>query len=161
MDGQYKQFDRELFEQQDQRTRSAVMEYLASEGLYCTQNPDLYGPDLLVYRGYSKLYYIEVECKLVWNNQHDPSTGQRVFPWPTVQLPERKAKFTRKRLPVEFWILSKDLQTAVIIPDNVIDSSMLVPVSNRLVSEGELFFQVPVSECIIKDLRINNEETNV
>lgn len=142
-----KQFDPVLFEENDARARAAVAGALSTDGVWCRPNDDRYGLDLLVYAGYRHTHYIEVEIKRVWLDTHDS------FPWSTVQVPERKrrlAEATRK--PVEFWILRSDLKFAVIIPEEALVGSPLVEVPNRLVSSGEKFFQVPVSECILRKL---------
>lgn len=146
MEGKYKSFDPELFEQNDNRARNAVMETLNHDGMYVHINDDHYGPDLMVYVGFKHKYYVECEVKHNWKD------GTRKFPFPTVQLPERKAKFAKLTKSVEFWILSEDLLSAVIIPDYILDSIIPVEVPNRLVASGELFYQVPIDQCIIRRL---------
>lgn len=156
-----KKFDPTLFAENDARARAAVMHALNGDGMYVQPNDDKYGPDLCVYVGYRHKYYVECEIKRVWKSDQD------TFPWTTVQVPERKAKFTREgspktptgRMPqlhtwkeVEFWILREDCQVAIIIPESVLSSSPLVEVPNSQVSSGEKFYQVPISECIIRRL---------
>lgn len=141
-----KQFDPELFAENDMRARAAVLGYLHSEGIHAIENPDLYGPDLIIYSGYRPISYSEVEIKRVWRQEDG------TFPWPTIQLPERKAKFLRKRLPVEFWILNSTCTYAVVIPETELSSSILKEVPNSQVAEGERFFQIPIENCIIKSL---------
>lgn len=157
MQGKYKKFDSETFEQTDARARQAVLQEIQEMGLYITENDDKYGPDLVVYSGFRKSSYIEVEMKLAWSTssvemESDPKLG---FPFDTIQIPERKGKFLRLRHPVEFWLLNGDCTAAIIIPDSVLDKEMLVEVPNRLVSGGELFFSVPIDRCIFR--RIGNE----
>lgn len=138
-----KQFDQQLFDTNDIPARVAVIEYLT--GMYVVENEDKYGPDLVAYYGFKPAYYIEVEVKHNWQKSAQ-------FPFPTIQLPQRKEKFTKLDLPVEFWILRADLKAAMIIPDYVLSSSSLVEVPNRYVSEGEMFFQVPIENCILVEL---------
>ena len=145
-----KPFDKALFEQNDYKAREIVKDYIGASGLYVRDNPDIYGPDLIVYKGFKPLSYVEVEIKKVWK------AGQDEFPWKTIQLPERKSKFLNLGLPIEFFILREDMQMAVVIPDYVISSKQLKEVKNKYVAEGEKFFQVDVSDCNIADLR---EET--
>lgn len=145
MQGEYKQFDREIYSETNQRAIEAVLAHLEHEGLYALPNDDLFGPDVVVYRGFRPAYYVEVEMKLVWKADQD-------FPFQSVQLPERKRKFMELGLPVEFWILRADAKVSVIIPDYVVKEDILVEVPNRLVPSGELFYQVPISECIVKEL---------
>jgi hypothetical protein len=161
MQGEYKPFSQSLFEANDQRARSAVMEALNEDGLYACPNEDKYGPDLCVYTGYKHKYYVECEIKLVWKSNQDK------FPWVTVQVPERKHKFTRAgsetptgRMPqahswkeVEFWILREDCGMAIIIPEHILSSSNLVEVPNSNIASGEKFFQVPIENCIVRRLK--------
>lgn len=142
-----KPFDEELFRENDRRARAAVLRYTSGEGVYVIENDDLYGPDLVVYTGYRPSSYIEVEIKRVWKETED------MFPWVSVQLPERKAKYLRKRLPIEYWILRTDCKMAVIIPDYALASCSPVEVPNVEVSSGEKFFQVPLEQCSVVKFR--------
>lgn len=145
MEGKYKGFDEGLYKENDSRAVAAVLQYLLDQGLYGRINEeDIYGPDILMYSGYKKVSYIEAEVKRGWHGS--------IFPFSTVQVPERKLKFTRKRLPVEFWILNSDCTSAVIIPDYALTSSPLVEVPNSMISNGEKFFQVPLDQCNVISL---------
>lgn len=141
-----KQFSQELHTQNDIPARLAVSQYVEQSGLYVRENEDKYGPDLVVYRGFRPAYYIEVEVKRVWR------AGRDTFPYPTVQLPERKQKFLKLGMPIEFWLLREDLQYAVIVPDFVLEKSPLVEVPNKYMQSGELFFQVDISQCQVVDI---------
>lgn len=136
-----KKFNQKIFDETDAAARGAVSRYIESNGLYVVDNTEIYGPDLVVYTGYTPSYYAEVEIKRVWRST------QQEFPWPTIQLPERKAKFLGLGLPIEFWILREDLDRALVIEGTVVQMSPLVEVPNKYVASGELFYQVPVSEC--------------
>ncbi len=117
------------------------MEELTAQGMYCSRNKDRYGPDIIVYSGLSPSYYIEAEIKLVWKADSD------MFPWETIQIPERKGKFMRMRKALEFWVFRQDLQRCIVIPGKVAKASPQVEVSNKYVSKGEMFYQVPVVKC--------------
>lgn len=144
MKGSYKQFDPILFASNDERARAAVVDYLNGQGVYCQPADDKYGPDLAVYTGYKHKYFIECEIKLVWRADQD------IFPWGTVQIPERKLKYIKSTTKdVQFWILRSDCQYAVIIEDHVVSSSPITIIPNRLVAEGEAFVQVPIEQCNI------------
>lgn len=145
-----KQFSQSDFDANDPPANRVVLEYINSSGLYGVRNEDLYGPDIIVYNGFKPSYYVEVEVKQVWR------TDQDVFPWSEINLPERKGKFLKLGLPIEFWILRSDLQVAVIIPGETISSSSLVEIPNRVISSGEKFYQVSLNECILLDLRGDN-----
>lgn len=158
MSSSRKQFDEKLFEENDARARAAVAKALDSDGIWLRPNDDTYGPDLMVYAGYRHTHYIECEIKRVW------AAGQETFPWPTIQVPERKLKFTRAGTrtpsgglpraqtwkPVEFWVLREDCGMAVIIPEEILTSSLLVEVPNSQIESGEKFFQVPLELCILR-----------
>ena len=135
----YKNFDQNNYDKNDQLTRDAVLRYLRGEGHYVIENPDKYGPDLILYSGYKPVAYIEVERKLVWRGAN--------FPYPTVNLPERKAKFLKTKLPIDFWILNHDLNCAMIIPDLAVELKFLNEVANSSIASGEMFYQIPLELC--------------
>ncbi len=145
-----KPFDPSLFNSNDARARAAVLHLLHSQGVHAIENDDLYGPDIVVYKGYIPSSYIEVEIKQAWGTS-------LVFPFSTVQLAARKGKYLRKRLSIEYWLLNPECNRAIIIPDFALDSSQLVEVANRYVESGEQFYRVPVDQCIIRDLTSNQE----
>lgn len=159
--GKRKQFDRELFRQNDARAVAAVVGYICREGGFATQNPELYEPDIIVYgSGFRKLAYIETEVKHGWQGTGGQGPDGLVeFPFPTVNLPERKGQYLSKRLEVEYWILRSDLLAAVVIPGSVLDEKQLAEVSNKYIKEGEVFYQVPLELCNLVDLsEISREE---
>jgi hypothetical protein len=138
-----KKFSQELYNEHNDRAINAVIREFEEAGLFATRNDDRYGPDVVVYKGFQPTYYVEVEVKLAWK----PDT---VFPFDTIHLPERKAKFLNLGLPIEFWILRSDLKESLVLPEHIIHSSNLTIVPNRYIEAGEQFFNVPVSECIHK-----------
>lgn len=141
----YKAFDQKLFEENDRAARNAVLNYIDSQGLYAMENDDKYGPDLVLYSGLSPISYIEVEVKRVW---HGPD-----FPWDSVQLPQRKEKFSKLKMGTEFYILNLTMDHAIIIPDSALSKDLLQEVRNKYIPEGEMFFQVPIDMCNIVKIR--------
>lgn len=140
----HKQFDRDLYQENNDRAIGAVLQYIHEQGLHGSLNEDLYGPDIVVYSGFRKVSYIECEIKRQWNGDF--------FPFTTIHLPERKGKYLRLRHPVEFWILNSTLDAAVIIPESSIANGKLVEVPNVLIESGERFYQVPIDECNVIQL---------
>lgn len=139
-----KPFDKQLFAENDARARAVVTEYITSRhSVTITPNPDQYGVDLLVTGGL-KDWAIECEIKRVWSGPN--------FPWVTIQLPERKAKYRKKGREVEYWILNNELTHAIVIPGQNLDEHIPVEVPNVLVSRGERFYQIPVALCRKVDL---------
>lgn len=143
--GAYKKFNDQLYADNDTQACNAVLSYINSMGTYAVRNDDRYGPDIVVYAGFKPSFYAEAEIKRVWK----PGTE---FQWGTVQLPERKAKFIGTGFPIEFWILRADLKAALVIPESSIYMERLVEISNVHIASGELFFQIPVGECILVEL---------
>lgn len=143
--GAYKNFDANLYAANDARGTNRVLQYLGDSGLFALRNDDTYGVDIHVFSGFKPSYHIEVEIKQAWKS----GPG---FPFPTVNLPERKQKFAELPKPVEFWVLSKDLEWAIIVPDFAVTDDKLVEVPNKYIAAGEKFFQVPTDQCIIKYL---------
>ena len=141
-----KPFDPVLFAETDRSARNAVMDYIGASGLFVQDNPDTYGPDLIVYKGFKPAYYVEVEIKKVWKQEQD------TFPWATVQLPGRKVKFTELGVMCEFFILREDLKRAIVIADHVVASSPKNVVKNKYVTEGEIFVTIDLSECDVVNL---------
>ena len=151
-----KQFSSDLHSRNDVPAREAVLTHFRILGLHCRNNPDQYGPDLLYYgTGFRTQKYIEVEIKHSW-----PADSPE-FPFPTVQVPERKMKFCRGRTPIEFWILRADRKRAMIIPGSVLRSSPSTEVPNKYMSKGEFFRQVPVSHCTQIELETGNDNLHV
>jgi hypothetical protein len=146
----YKKFDQKLFNENDVSARLAILSHMDSQGLFCIENDDKYGPDLILYRGLSPYSYIECEIKRVWSG---PS-----LPWDTVQLPVRKEKFLKLGLPTEFYIINKELTHCIVIPDFVLAKLPKVEVRNVYIPDGELFWQVPLSECILLKLGVSGND---
>ena len=154
MQGTYKRFDNSLFKANDTQAREAVTAYLKRNKWIVYDNPDRYGPDLMIQTGKNEeIDYVEVEIKQCFLG--DPNGA---FPYDTIQLPERKAKY-RTYNNISFWILSKDLKWAVVIPGDALKYKRpkIVATKYTKVSKcphcgeeiGERFWQIPLDECEI------------
>jgi len=135
MQGTYKKFDKELFEANDLKARTATKLVVAQVyGVEVRDNPDKYGPDLMAYKDGEFVGYVECEIKRVW--------GLGEFQYDTVQFPERKAKFL-KLGSILFIMFNQDLSRCLMLNGETLASSPQVVVRNKYCPSGELFFQVP------------------
>jgi hypothetical protein len=141
-----KDFDQQLFDSNDGQARGRVMQFLRETwGLHVVHNSDQYGPDLVVFEGLVPKYYVEVEVKHTWRGP--------TFPFPTVNLPQRKEKYSKLKLPCEYWILNSTMDHVIIIESSSLAKVIPVIVRNKYVADGEMFFQLPIEECDLFSLR--------
>lgn len=130
-----KKFSKDLYDQNDTVAKELVLELVKEmnneEGHV---NPDQYGPDLVF-----KDYYGECEIKYNWRG--------KVFPFKTIQFPERKMKFLNLDKPTTFFMLNADRTYALIVSNHDLLHSPLAMVSNKYIKYGEHFFQVPISKA--------------
>ena len=127
-----KQFDEQLFKDNDAIGRHAGMMYSIGVFDRVEHNQDQYGIDLLVDADRA----MECEVKRVWK-------GGR-FPWPTIQVPVRKAF-----MPTDlYFLLSDDGVHFVVLTGWDIHSAPTKVVPNKYVSNGEAFYQVPTQHAV-------------
>ena len=129
-----KPFSPSLHADNDLRAREAVKGYLLKRGRYVWDNGNQYGIDLVV----GTHFPVEVEVSSNWESGS--------FPFSTVHIPERKKKFATNWYG-QFWRLRKDLKAAVIVKSEDLLTEYLKEIPNRLMPEGERFFDVPKSKC--------------
>ena len=147
-----KKFDYELFKQNDKLAREVGKAYWKSKGKTAIDNPDRYGPDLVV----DGEFYCEMEIKSAWKGKE--------FKYRTCQIPHRKAKYLDKDkydMPTHFLILNNEQDYAFYITAEDVASSPVVEVPNKYVPSGEMFFQVPLDKLnlveLSKDVRQDND----
>lgn len=142
----YKQFEADLYEKHNDPAVGAVLSHLLSQGMYAVANPDRYGPDIIMYRGFSPVAYIEVEQRSMW---HGGS-----FPWDPINIPLRKGKYFQMGLPCEVWVLATNLKDCLVVPDKYLSSRELTSEEfpNAKIESGEFFYRVPREECIEMEL---------
>lgn len=144
--GTHKKFSQEDYNNHNAPAVNAVLDYLDSQDIWAKENDDRYGPDIVVWEGLRPKRYIEVEQRKLWK------TGPFPEAWSPVHIPERKGKYLKLGLPFELWVLSMDLKFCTVIPDYVIERGELMEFSNSRIKSGELFYHVPLEECIPKEL---------
>ena len=124
-----KRFDKSLYKMYDELAKDATKLYNEGLGQTLTDNPDRYRQDLV-----ADSHLVECEVKLVWDTDE--------FPYDTVQLPQRKAKFFDKL--TKFYIWNKSLTRAATFWSDDIKDLEPVEVPNKYVYKGEYFFQIPL-----------------
>jgi len=134
-----KRFSKRLFESNDELARETA-EYLKDFfGVDSWEDSEnRYTIDRVGHRNGQPVLNVEVEIKQHWKDGHE------TFPYPDVNLPERKEKYFDLDLPTYFVIFSADCRGAVIFSDRVVKKCPKVEVPNRYVRNGELFFKIPV-----------------
>jgi hypothetical protein len=138
-----KRFDRELFNENDSKARQAINDLLAGSEYRVEDNIKKMGIDLFLYKGDQHIGYIECECKKVWSGQ---------FKYDTLQIPERKRKYTGLDKKSFFVVFNKDFNECMIVKDIDLLASEVKIVPNKYVYAGEPFFQIPVSKVVMNDL---------
>ena len=141
-----------MFKQNDKHAREVGKAYWKSKGKTAIDNPDRYGPDLVV----DGEFYCEMEIKRAWKGKE--------FKYRTCQIPHRKAKYLDKDKydkPTHFLILNNEQDYAFYITAEDVASSPVVEVPNKYVPSGEMFFQVPLDKLnlveLSKDVRQDND----
>lgn len=147
-----KKFDRALFNENDTAARAAGKRYWRSLGYDVTDNPDTYGPDLIVDTGTDK-FYGEVEIKRVWSGKD--------FAYDTLQIPGRKKKFIGLDLPTKFVVFNADQTYGFVCPCSQLAVSPLVEVANKYVYAGEMFYQIPIATLQLIEVPSENEAATV
>lgn len=142
MQGIKKQFNQQLHDKYDPPARKAVTDWVKMKwGLECRENPNVFGVDLIVLREGKRVGYIEVEVRN-WAYCH----------YPTIHVAHRKEKLFQQDLPTLFFALTQDLTHAYWCQAKVAKSYPLIEVKNFEVPNGELFFDIPVSQFKYVDL---------
>jgi hypothetical protein len=139
-----KRFDPTLYAQNDEIARNFVKNVLKGSDYQVMDNPKKRGVDLLVYKDSIHIANIECEIKRVWKTTE--------FPYDSVQIPERKEKYTGLDKPTIFVMLNSDQTQYLAVKDTTLLASPKKEVPNKYVFKGELFFQVPKDQVIFNDL---------
>lgn len=138
MYGERKPFSKALHKSNDPQSRRIVIEYFKKQGIPLQENPNQFGIDLISADG---TLQIEVEHRLSW--------GEDQWPFPDINVPERKAKFLADG-KAQYIILSRDYSHIGIIRGEVVkeyihDNNLHLN-RNKYVRDGEYFYKVPTSK---------------
>ena len=131
----YKPFCRQLHEDNDGPAKEAVCEFLLRDWHLLVEEGGTYGVDLLCFLDGLLVGYVEVERRHNWLDE---------FPFPTVHVPARKAKFLSLDRPMVLFSVRSDLKQALSCRGEDILASPVETKSNKYMPEEE-FFLVPLS----------------
>lgn len=139
-----KRFDRELYQMYDQLAKEKVNTIIDKRRFKLQENPKKRGVDLFLLNKGEHILNIETEIKRVWKDKE--------FQYDTVQIPERKKKFTNLELPTLFVMFNADQSSYLVIKDTDLVKSPLKEVPNRYVFKEEYFYQVPLKKVVFNDI---------
>jgi len=147
-----KRFDPALYAENDEIARTFVKNILKGSGFQAMDNPKKRGVDLLIYKDSVHIANIECEIKRVWKTTE--------FPYESIQIPERKEKYTGLDKPTIFVMLNGDQTQYLAIKDKTLLASPKKEVPNKYVYQGEFFFQVSKDQVTFNDLLKVLQEVN-
>ena len=102
-----KKFDKNLHEQYDKFGKDKVIELFEKNyKIKLVENEDIYGVDLVAYKNNKKLGYVEVEVRNSWKTD--------LFPFETLNVPERKRKLLINNMKTYFISVNKNGSMAFI-----------------------------------------------
>jgi hypothetical protein len=139
-----KPFDKNLYGQNDYLARNSVKKIFKGTDLKIVDNSKKTGVDLFVYKGEKHVLNIECEIKRVWKTKD--------FPYSSVQIPQRKQKYTNLEVPTLFVMFNNNQSSYLVIKDSDLLISPKKEVPNKYVYKGEIFFQVPIELVKFNDL---------
>lgn len=134
MIGAYKPFDEELSNQFDKPGREVMKDFLAREWGVSAEDYDMYKVDLICKKNGVPAIFVEIEVR-------PPFTDK--FPYETVHVPSRKKKLFANDLPTIYFVLNNNFTKALWINTDKITDYPLVEVKNKLIPNGEMFYDVP------------------
>lgn len=146
-----KRFDPSLYAENDNIAKEFVKNTLKGSEYQVIENPKKRGVDLLLYKDSQHVANLECEIKRVWKTEN--------FPYESVQIPDRKTKYTELEKPTIFVMLNNDQSAYLAIPQKVLLESPKKEVPNKYVYKGEMFYQVPVNNVHLNDIIGAIEET--
>lgn len=146
-----KRFDPALYEENDKIAKEFVKSLLKGTDFQVIENPKKRGVDLLVYKDSQHVANLECEIKRVWKTSD--------FPYDSIQIPERKTKYTQLEKPTIFVMLNNDQSGYLTITQKELLNSPVKEVPNKYVYKGEMFYQVPVTKVQFNNLLESIKET--
>ena len=142
----HKKFDPKLHEKYDEGAKFHVARYFMSQGYDVVYEPEgTYGVDLMVKRQSDGLtLLIEVEVR------PDCWKSPGVWKYTSVHVALRKREWAGDTFYL--FALDKECQHAMVVPGKVILQSSMQEVKNKYVANGEIFVDIPVTMCHVREL---------
>ena len=134
-----KKFDQQLFQENDEKGKNIVKSFFLRMGIEAIDHPNPYVVDLILQREGELIGYAEVEVRKNWSRDE--------FPYDTLNVPARKAKYLKNELPTYFFSINYPLTRMFVATDDVVLSSPLKENPNKYVAKGELFYDVALDRC--------------
>ena len=132
-----KPFSQALHDDNDPVARKRIKDYLEwAHGVKLMENPDKYDIDLICQEDGSIIAGYEVERRHNWLG--------RDFPFTTLHVPERKAKYAERPYPTFYVATNKFVNYALLMPFSELTKAYCQEQKNRFVGDGEFFYNVPV-----------------
>jgi hypothetical protein len=137
-----KKFDKNLHEQYDKFGKDKVIELFEKHyKIKLVENEDIYGVDLVAYKDNKKIGYVEVEVRNSWKTD--------LFPFETLNVPERKRKLLINNMKTYFISVNKNGSMAFICTAKRVLASDLRESKNKYVESGEKFFKVDLKDMVL------------
>ena len=137
-----KKFDKNLHEQYDKFGKDKVIALFDKHyKIKLVENEDIYGVDLVAYKDNKKIGYVEVEVRNSWKTD--------LFPFETLNVPERKRKLLINNMKTYFISVNKNGSMAFICTAKRVLASDLQESKNKYVASGEKFFKVDLKDMVL------------
>jgi len=130
-----KQFDEDLYNQCDQKSKKIAISFFEKYGFYFKENPDKYDVDLININ-FNNIT-IELEWRPIWKNNK--------FPYDTIHIPERKNKYI-KYGNSHYMIFNFDYTYCLFTINKIIKLYLndVYEIYNKEIHEKEYFFNIPI-----------------
>jgi hypothetical protein len=130
-------FDKAIFDECDLKARTWAKQLFKRYNVELKDNSDDYGVDLIAYRNNVAVGYVEVEIKKSWGD---------LFMYRHLNVPVRKKKLLTASLPSVLVTFNNDGTKCFICKDDVVLNSEIEEVKNKHISQGEMFYKVPIDK---------------
>ena len=149
-----KKFDRDLWKENDKKARKGVEKLISKfKGLEVRPHKDHRKVDLELFKNGKHIANVETEIKRVWKAKQ--------FQYESVQFPERKKKFCGLEKPTIFVMFNFDMDNYLVVTDTDLINSPVKEVPNKYVYKDEYFFQVPLDNVYMGNIKEALKEIGV